>query len=62
MTRFLAEFRRPMFFGDEGVLRTRAYRHQAKLSFVHEITCALPSLDVARRPLCATGIEEFALN
>jgi acyl-CoA thioesterase FadM len=62
MTRFLAEFRRPMFFGDEGILRTRAYHHDGVLSFVHDITCALPSLEAARRPLCAIGIEEFALN
>jgi acyl-CoA thioesterase FadM len=62
MTRLLAEFRRPMFFGDEGILKTRAYQHQSRLTFVHEITCALPSLDEARRPLCATGVEEFALN
>jgi len=62
MTRFLAEFRRPMFFGDEGVLRTRVYQHRAILAFVHEITCALPSVAEARRPLCAIGIEEFALK
>jgi hypothetical protein len=62
MTRFLAEFRRPMFFGDEGVLRTRVYHHRAVLAFVHDITCALPSVAEARRPLCAIGIEEFVLK
>lgn len=62
MTRLLAEFRRPMFFGDKGVLRTRAYRCGETLAFVHEATCVLPSVAEARRPLCAAGIEEFSLQ
>ena len=62
MTRLLAEFRRPMFFGDTGVLRTRAYRCEDSLAFVHDVTNVLPGIPEARRPLCATGIEEFPLG
>jgi len=62
MSRFLAEFRRPMYFGDEGALRTRAYLLDDLLAFVHEFSCVLPSVSEARRPLCATGIEEFSLR
>jgi acyl-CoA thioesterase FadM len=62
MARLLAEFRRPMFFGDRGALRTRAYRHGAALVFVHDVTSMLPGVAESRRPLCATGIEEFPLE
>jgi acyl-CoA thioesterase FadM len=62
MARFVAEFRRPMYFGDQGALRTRAYRHGAALVFVHEFFSMLPSIDEARRPLCAAGIEEFSIG
>jgi hypothetical protein len=61
MSRFLAEFRRPMYFGDEGALRTRVYQCGAVLAFVHDISCVLPGMREAQMPLCATGIEEFSL-
>jgi acyl-CoA thioesterase FadM len=62
MSRFMAEFRRPMYFGDQGELRTRAYQHGTGLAFVHEFFCMLPGIAEARRPLCATGIEEFSIG
>jgi acyl-CoA thioesterase FadM len=62
MSRFLAEFRRPMYFGDEGALRTRVYQYGEVLAFVHDVSCVLPGMDEARRPLCALGIEEFSLS
>ena len=62
MTCFMAEFRRPMYFGDEGALRTRVYQHGKALAFVHELFVKRPSISEADSPMCATGIEEFSIG
>jgi hypothetical protein len=54
----LAEFRRPMYFGDEGLVRTRAYAGGQTLAFVHEVfstTAAMSEEPTAS----AVAIEEF---
>lgn len=58
MSRLLAEFRRPMYLGDQGTLHTRAYAHPQSLAFVHEVSSILPGTG---HPgiTCAVAIEEF---
>jgi hypothetical protein len=59
MSQFFSEFRRPMYFADEGLLHTRAYHGPRSLVFVHEVCSVLPGATDTRRPACAVAIEEF---
>jgi hypothetical protein len=59
MSGLLAEFRRPMFLGDEGVVHTRAYADDAgALAFVHEVRSTAP-VAAGASGVCAVAIEEF---
>ncbi|MGD0602522.1 MAG: hypothetical protein ABSA53_02845 [Streptosporangiaceae bacterium] len=57
MTRLYAEYRRPMYLGDEGILATRAYATAGTVSFVHELRTVTSG---APEGVCAVAVEEFA--
>ena len=59
MSRLLAEFRRPMYLGDAGLLHTRAYAGDGSVAFVHELYSVLPGIGAAQPPLCAVAVEDF---
>jgi acyl-CoA thioesterase FadM len=55
-----AEFRRPMYLGDEGLVYTRVYASDSgSLAFVHEIHSGAPGLG-GLAGAYAVGIEEFS--
>jgi acyl-CoA thioesterase FadM len=58
VARLLAEFRRPMYLGDDGQVHTRAYAEAGTVSFVHEVRASVPAAD-GRGMLCAVAVEEF---
>lgn len=52
-----AEYRRPMYLGDEGILATHAYATAGAVSFVHKVHVVTSGAPVG---VCAVAIEEFA--
>lgn len=56
MMNLYAEFRRPMYLGDEGAIVTRAYAADGTVSFVHEVRTVTPG---APEGVCAVAVEEF---
>ncbi len=60
ISKFHGEFLRPMYFGDEGRIRTTAYRDGETVHAVHEVRGALPpDVPEDQRPLCALALETF---
>jgi hypothetical protein len=58
----LAEFRRPMYLGDEALVHTRAYAgEEGTLAFVHEVHSVAPG---AGGPggACAVAVEDFHIG
>jgi hypothetical protein len=56
MAHLYAEFRRPMYLGDEGAVITRAYAHDGTVAFVHEVRTLTAG---APEGVCAVAVEEF---
>lgn len=62
MSTLLAEFRRPMYLGDEGTVHTRAYdSNDGALAFVHEVRPAAPGTG-GPDGACAVAVEEFRIG
>jgi acyl-CoA thioesterase FadM len=57
MRHLYAEYRRPMYLGDEGILATHTYATAGTVSFVHQIHAATSG---APAGVCAVAVEEFA--
>jgi hypothetical protein len=59
MSRLLAEYRKPMYLGDAGLLRTQAYAGESSVAFVHELHSVQPGINATQRPVCAVAVEDF---